>query len=70
MGRATIEAVPLMSVQQVAGPKRQGKKSDREVVDHGNLHRPQTRTSRDSVTYKGLRRGSRTPNTQRLALIV
>jgi transposase-like protein len=35
MGRATIEAVLLMSAQQVAGPKQQGKKSDRPVVYHG-----------------------------------
>ena len=35
MGRATIEAVLLMSARQVAGPKQQGKKSDRPVVDHG-----------------------------------
>src|SRR5262245_493038 len=36
MGRATIEAVLLMSAQQVAGPKQQGKKSDRDVVYHGS----------------------------------
>ncbi len=36
MGRATIEAVLLMSAAQVAGPKRQGKKSDRDVVYHGS----------------------------------
>ena len=36
MGRATIEAVLLMSARQLAGPKRQGKKSDREVVYHGS----------------------------------
>lgn len=36
MGRATIEAVLLMSAAQVAGPKQQGKKSDRDVVYHGS----------------------------------
>ena len=36
MGRATIEAVLLMSAAQVAGPKRQGKKTDRDVVYHGS----------------------------------
>lgn len=35
MGRATIEAVLAMSAQQLAGPKQQGKKTDREVVYHG-----------------------------------
>jgi len=35
MGRATIEAVLQMSAQQLAGPRQQGKKSDREVVYHG-----------------------------------
>jgi putative transposase len=36
MGRATIEAVLLMSAAQLAGPKQQGKKSDRTVVYHGS----------------------------------
>ena len=36
MGRATIEAVLLMSAQQAAGPKQQGKKTDRQVVYHGS----------------------------------
>ncbi len=36
MGRATIEAVLMMSAAQVAGPERQGKKSDRDVVYHGS----------------------------------
>jgi putative transposase len=35
MGRATIEAVLQMSAAQLAGPKQQGKKTDREVVYHG-----------------------------------
>ncbi len=36
MGRATIEAVLLMSAAGIAGPRRQGKKSDRDVVYHGS----------------------------------
>ena len=36
MGCATIEAVLLMSAAQLAGPKQQGKKSDRDVVYHGS----------------------------------
>jgi transposase-like protein len=35
MGRATIEAVLAMSAVQLAGPKQQGKKTDRDVVYHG-----------------------------------
>src|SRR5215217_5599408 len=31
MGRATIEAVLLMSAAQLAGPKQQGKKTDRDI---------------------------------------
>jgi hypothetical protein len=36
MGRTTIEVVLLMSAQQAAGPKQQGKKSDRQVVYQGS----------------------------------
>lgn len=36
MGRATIEAVLLMSAAGVAGPKQQGKRSGRDVVYHGS----------------------------------
>jgi transposase-like protein len=36
MGRATIEAVLLMSAAQAVGPKQQGKKTDRDVVYHGS----------------------------------
>jgi putative transposase len=36
MGRATIEAVLLMSAAQVAGPKQQGKKADRDIAYHGS----------------------------------
>lgn len=35
MGRATLEAVLQMSAQQLAGPRQQGQKSDRDVVYHG-----------------------------------
>ena len=35
MGRATIEAVLQMSVAQLAGPKQQGRKTDRDVVYYG-----------------------------------
>ncbi len=35
MGRATIEAVLSMNAQQLAGPKQQGKKTDRKVVYQG-----------------------------------
>ncbi len=36
MGRATIEAVLLMSAAAVAGPKQQGKKADRDIAYHGS----------------------------------
>ncbi len=36
MGRATIEAVLLMSAAGVAGPKQQGKAAHRDVVYHGS----------------------------------
>ena len=35
MGRATIAAVLRMSAETIAGPKTQGKKSDRDIVYHG-----------------------------------
>lgn len=35
MGRATIEAVLAMSAEQLAGPKQQGKRMERDVVYHG-----------------------------------
>jgi hypothetical protein len=34
LGRATIEAVLRMSAQRIAGPRQQGKKSDRDIVYH------------------------------------
>lgn len=36
MGRATIDAILLMSAAQIAGPKQQGKKTDREIAYHGS----------------------------------
>ena len=36
MGRATIEAVLLMSAAGVAGPKQQGKKAGRDIAYHGS----------------------------------
>src|SRR5512142_1502637 len=36
MGRATIEAVLLMSAAPLAGPKQQGKKTDRGIAYHGS----------------------------------
>ncbi len=36
MGRATIEAVLLMSAEAVAGPKQQGKKAGRDIAYHGS----------------------------------
>ena len=36
MGHATIEAVLLMSAAQLAEPKQQDKKSDRDIVYHGS----------------------------------
>lgn len=36
MGRATIEAILLMSAAGVAGPKQQGKKADRDIAYHGS----------------------------------
>jgi putative transposase len=36
MGRATIEAVLRISAEGVAGPRRQGKKNDRDVYWHGS----------------------------------
>ena len=35
VGRATIEAILQMSGEQLAGPKQQGKATDREIVYHG-----------------------------------
>lgn len=42
MGRATIEAILQMSAQQLAGPKQQGKATDREVAPSKKIHRART----------------------------
>jgi hypothetical protein len=36
IGRATIEAILVMSAAEVAGPRQQGQKTDRDVVYHGS----------------------------------
>ncbi len=35
MGRATIEAILMMSLAEASGPKQQGKKTDRDIAYHG-----------------------------------
>jgi transposase-like protein len=63
MGRATIEAVLLMSASQVAGPKQQGKKSDRDIVYHGSqkgrvpLKERELRVDKPRLRRKGARPG-------------
>jgi transposase-like protein len=63
MGRATIEAVLLMSAAQVAGPKQQGKKADRDAVYHGSqggrvaLKERQLRVSRPRLRRKAPKPG-------------
>jgi transposase-like protein len=63
MGRATIEAVLLMSARQVAGPKQQGKKADRPVVYHGSqaglvaLKERQLRVTRPRLRKKAAQPG-------------
>ena len=64
IGRATIEAVLLMSAQQIAGPKQQGKKkTDRQVVYHGSqtgriaLKERQLRVTKPRLRKKGLKPG-------------
>lgn len=62
MGRATIEAVLLMSAQQVAGPKQQGKKTERQVVYHGRQEgRVALRERQLRVTKPRLRKKSPQP---------
>ena len=63
MGRATIEAVLLMSAAQVAGPKQQGKKTDRDVAYHGSqpgrvaLKERQLRVTKPRLRKKAARPG-------------
>ena len=60
MGRATIEAVLSMSAAQLAGPKQQGKKADREVVYHGTQRgRVALRERQLGVTKPRLRKRKR-----------
>jgi hypothetical protein len=49
MGRATIEAVLQMSAAQLAGPRQQGKRTDRDMVYHG------TQTGRVALRERQLR---------------
>jgi transposase-like protein len=63
MGRATIEAVLLMSAAQVAGPKQQGRKADRDVAYHGSqagkvaLRERQLRVEKPRLRRKNPREG-------------
>jgi hypothetical protein len=63
MGRATIEAVLLMSAEAVAGPKQQGKRADREIAYHGRqagrvaLKERQLRVTRPRLRKKKPRPG-------------
>ena len=59
MGRATIEAVLAMSAEQLAGPKQQGKKTDRDVVYHG--------TQRGRVALKERQLGVSKPRLRKAA---
>lgn len=62
MGRATIEAVLLMSAAQLAGPKQQGKKTDREIAYHGSQPgRVALRERQLKVTKPRLRKKAKTP---------
>src|SRR4051812_38257180 len=63
MGRATIEAVLLMSAEAVAGPKQQGKKADRDIAYHGSqpgrvaLKERQLRVTKPRLRKKGPKAG-------------
>jgi putative transposase len=63
MGRATIEAVLLMSAAQLAGPKQQGRKTDRDVTYHGSqpgrvaLKERQLRVTKPRLRKKATRPG-------------
>ena len=63
MGRATIEAILRMSAEGVAGPRQQGRKSDREVYWHGSqpgrvaLRERQLRVEKPRLRKKKPRRG-------------
>jgi transposase-like protein len=63
MGRATIEAILRMSAEGVAGPRQQGKKSDRDVYWHGSqpgrvaLRERQLRVEKPRLRKKNPRAG-------------
>ena len=63
MGRARIEAVLKMSAEQVAGPKQQGKKTDRDIFYHGEqggrvaLHERQLHVTKPRLRKKSLEEG-------------
>jgi putative transposase len=63
MGRATIEAILRMSAEGVAGPRQQGKKSDRDVYWHGSqpgrvaLRERQLRVEKPRLRKKNTRAG-------------
>jgi hypothetical protein len=62
MGRAAIEAVPLMSAATVAGPKQQGERADRDIAYHGSqAGRLALRERQLRVTRPRLREKSPTP---------
>jgi transposase-like protein len=62
MGRATIEAVLIMSAEAVAGPKQQGKKVDRDIAYHGSqAGRVALKERRLRVTKPRLRKKSPQP---------
>jgi putative transposase len=66
MGRATIEAILRMSAEGVAGPRQQGRKSDREVYWHGSqpgrvaLRERQLRVEKPRLRKKKPRAGQTT----------
>ena len=63
MGRATIEAIVRMSAEVVAGPRQQGRKSDRDVYWHGSqpgrvaLRERQLRIEKPRLRKKKPKRG-------------
>lgn len=63
MGRATLEAVLLMSAEAVARPRQQGKKVDRDLAYHGSqggrvaLKERQLRVSRPRLLEKSRQPG-------------
>jgi transposase-like protein len=65
MGRATIEAVLTLSAVEVAGPKQQGKKTDRPIAWHGSQRGKVALKERQlSVSKPRLRRRNTTDGEQ------